>query len=167
MKTKILLIIAVLYIFTSACSKEDATGTDKQLYDMALVTNGFTWYKNSESYLPKSQGSGHNQAFLRTRYNDLAATQLDSNGKVNPDAVFPNGSLIVKELYNSDKTLDQYAILYKQSNHIDADANGWVWGYVSASGKVAEPAEKKGQACTSCHLQTGHIDYLLMNKYFP
>ncbi|MCG9911055.1 MAG: cytochrome P460 family protein [Flavobacteriales bacterium] len=148
-----------------SCKK--AKGTDKELFDMATETGGFTWYKNSDILLDKSSGSGHPQPFLRTRYNAIAATQLDADGKVIPGSLFPEGSLVVKELINNSSAVDRYAILYKNASSHDADANGWVWGYINADGIVAEPASNQGAACISCHLQDEHIDYMLMNKYFP
>ena len=152
----------------SSCKKEDEPkGTDLELYEMAKVTEGFTWYMLSDGLLDKSAGSGHNYPFLRTRYNTEAATQLDPDGKIKPGASFPEGSLVVKELYNDGSTLGRYAILYKDSGNADADANGWVWGYIDANGSVAEPASKKGTSCIGCHTQDGGIDYMLMNKFFP
>jgi hypothetical protein len=117
--------------------------------------------------LSKSSGSGHPQTSLRTKYNKIAATKLDASGKIITNASFPEGSLIVKELYENSNSLSRYAILYKKSDSPFADAKGWVWGYINANGKVAEPASNKGKACISCHTQSDHIDYMLMNKYFP
>jgi hypothetical protein len=156
-----------IFIF-NACKKEkEAIGTDKELFDMSKNTTGFVWYKNSSALLNKSSGSGHPQAFLRTRYNSIAAGKLDSSGKIQTGITFPEGSLIVKELHDNSTTLGRYAILYKQSSSADADARGWVWGYINADGTVAEPASKKGTSCISCHSQADNIDYMLMNKYFP
>ena len=167
-KTSALSICLALIWTLNACQKDkEATGTDKELYDMALVNSGFTWFKNSNALLNKSAGSGHSQPFLRTRYNTLAATKLDSMGKILPGAVFPEGSLIVKELHTNGPTLDRYAILYKNSGSAEADAKGWVWGYINADGTVAEKASNKGTACISCHSQADNIDYMLMNKYYP
>jgi len=162
----------VLSIVISSCKKEDAVidttdKTDKELYDMAKVTSGFTWFKNSDILLERSSASGHSQPFLRTRYNTIAATMLNANGKIIEGSTFPEGSLIVKELYTNISTLDQYAILFKQSAHKNADAKGWVWGYIKADGEVLYLSSNKGASCTSCHSETGNIDYMLMNKYFP
>ena len=167
---KILLFVGLIsFLFTSqSCKKDDeAQGTDKELYDMAQNTAGFTWYKNSGNLLDKSSGSGHSQPYLRTRYNSIAAAKLDSVGKVMEGTFFPEGSLVVKELYSNSTTLDRYAILYKQSGNTDTDANGWVWGYINADGTVSAPASEKGSSCTGCHSQDGNIDYMLMNKFFP
>ena len=168
---RIALVLSILFIglfIISSCNKDDeATGTDKELYEMAKVTTGFTWYKFSDAKLDRSAASGHPQPFLRTRYNSVAATQLDSIGKIKTDAVFPEGSLVVKELFDNSTTIGRYAVLYKNSSNEDADANGWVWGYIDADGSVAEPASKKGSGCSGCHSQAGNIEYMLMNVYFP
>jgi len=167
-KLQIIIIVAMCFgsIWTISSCKKEAKGTDKELYDMAKETAGFTWFKNSNALLNKSSGSGHSQAFLRTRYNAIAATQLDSSGRIKAGAVFPEGSLIVKELNENASTLSRYAVLYKKQSSADADAKGWVWGYINANGTMAESASKKGSACISCHSQANHIDYMLMNKYF-
>ncbi len=168
-KTSILLstfAVTLLVLGMAACKKE-ATGTDLELLNKAKTTAGFVWYKNTDALLPRSSGSGHSEAFLRTRYNVTAAASLDSTFKISSGTSFAEGSLIVKELHTDANTLSRYAVLYKQSTHPDADANGWVWGYIDADGKVAEPAANKGSACRNCHLQADNIDYMLMNKYFP
>ncbi|MFN5418330.1 MAG: cytochrome P460 family protein [Flavobacteriia bacterium] len=156
------------FVFILSCKKDTTlSGTDAELYEKSKSTAGFTYFKNSDELLDKSSGTGHSHPFLRTRYNATAATKLDSNGKIIEGAVFPEGSLIVKELFENATTLDRYAILYKNSTSPDADAKGWVWGYIEADGKVAEPASNKGASCINCHTQSGSIDYMLMNKYFP
>lgn len=161
-------ILAVL-ISVNGCKKEEtAKGTDRELYEMSLETVGFVWYKNSDVLLPKSNITGHQQSLLRTRYNGVASQALEADGKVKTGIIFPEGSLIVKELYNNSTDLSLYAIMYKKYNHPDADATGWVWGYVGADGTVGgEPASKKGSGCRGCHSQSGNIDLSLMNVAFP
>lgn len=155
----------IIFLFNSC--KKIKKDTDKELFEMAKETSGFTWYKNSSTLLNRSSGSGHPQAYLRTKFNSIAAAKLDSSGKIQVGVTFPEGSLIVKELYENTSTLSQYAILYKKSESSDADAKGWVWGYIGSEGKVVEPASNKGSSCISCHSQIDNIDYMLMNKYFP
>lgn len=173
MNNKIKSCIGIFFILTfiwtiSACKKvSPATGTDKELFDLSKDTIGFFWYKNSNSVLKKSSGSAHSQPFLRTRYNSIAAAMLDSSGRIKNGVLFPEGSLIVKELFNDQTTIGRYAILYKKQGSVDADANGWIWGYINTDGTVADPASDKGSSCKGCHSQTGSIDYMLMNKYFP
>jgi hypothetical protein len=159
--------LAGIWAFHS-CEKETETiGTDESLYKMALSTSGFTWYNNSNALLNKSSGSAHVYPLLKTRYNAVAAAKLDANGKIMAGTTFQEGSLIVKELFENPTTLRRYAILYKNSKSADADTKGWVWGYINADGTVVDAASRKGASCISCHSQTGNIDYMLMNKFFP
>lgn len=166
----LMLPLALLAFTFNSCKKDkndEPESIDTELYNLAKETSGFVWYKNSSAFLNKSSGSGHSQPLLRTRYNATAATKLDSVGKVMTGAAFPEGSLIVKELNNDVSTLARYAILYKKSGDPNADAKGWIWGYVNADGSVAAKASDKGSSCTGCHSQTDNIDYMLMNKFFP
>ena len=158
----------LLIMLFAACKKDKAgKDIDTELFDMAKETSGFVWYKNSDSLLPISSGSGHAFPFLRTRFNSIAASQLDGSGKVNSGASFPEGSVIVKELYSSQTSLSRYAVLYKKAENPNADVNGWVWGYINSDGSVASSATGKGSNCISCHSQAGNIDYMLINAYFP
>lgn len=161
-------ILFCLSLFFVSCKNEKVPNElDISLYNMSVKTTGFTWFKLSDMNLDKSSGSGHNFPFLRTRFNDIASTQLDVNGKVNDGIVFPEGSLIVKELINEDLEIERYAILYKESSNNYADANGWVWGYINSDKTIESSALDKGASCISCHQQAGNIDQVLMNKFFP
>ena len=165
-----IIIFSVITLFTVSfsCTKEEkeTDNTDAKLFDLAKKTDGFVWYKNNSELLTKSTGSAHAYPYLRTRYNSQATTMLTEDRKVKENAQFPEGSLIVKELLDDNSQLARYAILYKNSNNANADAKGWVWGYIDADGKVADPASNKGKSCINCHLQSDNIDYMLMNKFF-
>ena len=96
--------IAVLFFMLCAgllmqCKKE-ATGLDKELLDRSKATTGFTYYKNDNTIKASSPQSAHN-AFFRVRFNAIAQAALTDNGKLPVDSVFPEGSLIVKELYDT------------------------------------------------------------------
>jgi hypothetical protein len=167
-KVPILFCVVCIFSLIASCKRDTVEKElDQQLYEMAKNTDGFRWYKNSNALLDMSNGSGHSQPYLKTRYNSIAAKSLDNNGKINSNAVFEDGSVIVKELYSNTTTLYRYAVLYKKPDLPEADANGWVWGYINADGNVAVSAKEKGSACINCHLQSENIDYMLMNKYFP
>ncbi len=161
------LIPAIALLIVGACKKRESKNADKELYNIAKSCEGYTWFKNDRALLNKSSGSGHPQPFLVTRYNSIAAGQLTADAQIKAGASFPEGSVVVKELYENSGKLKRYAILYKKPSHPFADNNGWVWGYINADGSSAEPSSNKGKACIGCHTQTGNIDYMLMNKYFP
>jgi len=159
--------VTILISLFSCTKDKPPSGIDAAMYQEAIENDGFTWYKLTDVLLDKSVGSGHPQPYLRTRFNGIAASQLDGNGKVLDNIPFPEGSLIVKELYDNPQALFRYAMLLKASNNEFADNNGWVWGYINEDGNVAIPAEEKGAQCINCHSQQGNIDGTLMNKFFP
>lgn len=168
LRISIISTIGLLFVFFISCKKDEkASATDVELYNMAKETADFVWYKNSDALLPRSDLSGHSETYLRTRYNSIAAAMLDGAGKVQSAIVFPEGSIIVKELRNSIASISKYAILYKESAHKYADSDGWVWGYLKADGTVAEPSSNKGSACRACHNHAGNVDHTLMNVAFP
>src|SRR6187455_1849207 len=103
------IVIAALFVLVACTHEETEDTADAELLELAMDDEDNTWYKESDVLLPKSPDSGHAQALLRTRYNSLAATVLDTNGQVLPDTTFPNGSVIVKELFDDANTLAQYA----------------------------------------------------------
>ena len=170
-KTILLLFtIATILLIIQACKKEDLPdkdSIDEEVFNFTKETSGYVWYKNSDQLLQKGNSTGHQEAFLRTKFNAIAATMLNDTFKVKENAIFPDGSVIIKELHSSMSQLSTYAIMYKNSSSVYADATGWVWGYYRPGGEVRQSAENKGIECRSCHLQNGNIDLTLMNKDHP
>ncbi len=161
------------FIFFAGCKEEDSlttpktsatTTTEAQLYMLGKNSAGFTFYKNSTDTLTKGGNSAHPDPKLRTRYNSIAAKFLDANGKVKAGTVFPDSSLIVKELFTGT-TLTTYVFLFKKKGDTSADANGWVWAETNQSGSTVYPIGNKGAGCIGCH-STG-IDYTRMNDAQP
>lgn len=150
---------------TSPTTSASVTVTDDQLAILAQQSAGQVYYKNSSAVLNTADASGHSEKTLRTRYNAKAATQLDANGKVKASPVFPDSSLITKELYNTDGTVAKYAIMFKLRGAKNADAAGWVWGYVTNTGSVVAPSSSKGAGCTGCHASA--FDFTRMNDTHP
>ena len=160
--------MALLVGFSSCNKAKNLHEDDKEMKDAAISTDGFSWYKNSDDILAKSEGSGHSYPYLRTRYNSTASSVLTADGKVEDGATFPEGSVIVKEFYLDDmSTLDRYAVMYKKASSENADDAGWLWAYVEADESIAYSSTEKGGSCMGCHNQTGAVDGTLMNLYFP
>jgi hypothetical protein len=167
-KTIFLFIISSLIILITACKYDNVEGRfETEIFTKAKSTDGYVWFKYSNVSLQKSSGSGHTQPLLKTRYNKVAAGQLDSLGRIKVGASFPEESMIVKELLGSNGNLELYAVLYKNSKHPSADAKGWVWGYYNPDGTVSISSALKGKNCIGCHSQPGNEEYMLMNKYYP
>jgi len=139
--------------------------TDAQLRALATASAGWTHYKNRPiDTLPRAGGSGHAESRLLTRFNAVAATQLDGAGKVRTAASFPDSSLIVKELYTGS-VITTLAVMMKLRGSPNASAGGWVWGYFDGAGNVRIAAANRGAACAGCH--SVGIDYTRMNDSHP
>lgn len=156
----------LLFVAAVACSDSsagpDTDLTDADVSSLARSTGPWTFYKNRADTLLRSQVSGHSEARLRTRYNSIAATQLDANGKVRTGASFPDSSMIVKELIVGNK-LERFTVMLKR-NSTNAGA-GWLWAEYAPDGTALVSLMAKGRACTGCHV-TG-IDYTRMNDGHP
>jgi hypothetical protein len=138
--------------------------TDAAVSALARVGNGWTYYKNRPDTLLRSQGSGHAEARLRTRFNAIAASQLDAAGKVKAGASFPDSSLIVKELIIGG-ALNRYAVMMKLRGSVNASPGGWLWAYYAPDGSTQIGIAGKGAGCASCHALG--IDYVRMNDSHP
>jgi hypothetical protein len=163
----LVLALAALPFAWSACTHEGPEPMDMELLRRAMALGPRQWYGNTPELRPRSEGSGHPEAFLRTRYDPIAMHDVDSAGHVLPGAVFDDGALIVKELYDSPGHLYRYAIMYKKPGNGNADSDGWIWCEARPGGEVTTPASEQGSACRSCHGQGGNIDHTLMNVAFP
>jgi hypothetical protein len=167
MKIKTALFLCFFWLILSCAKDKTPEPTDAQLVKLVFETASFRYYKDNDSLYAKTSGSGHNFPFLKTKYNTIAASQLDSEGNLLSNATFPEESFIVKELYSDSTTIDVYAVMYKNSGNANADANGWIWAYVNADKSIGFESSRKGVGCISCHSQTGNLDYMLMNKFYP
>jgi len=152
MKTKTIAISMLLVasaVMLTQCKKE-VTGADKTLFEKSNTTTGFTYYKNNTAILPSSNLGGHNKPY-RVRYNAIAQAALTDNGKLPAGGSFPDGSLIVKEVYDAGgNTLQILAVMEKAPGNSAAGA-GWLWAEYSPDGKEVISVADKGQACISCH----------------
>ena len=129
-------------------------------------SNAVTWlyFKNSPALIARASTSPHPETTIRVRYNPFAATQLDATGKVKAGAVFPDSSIIVKELYNGT-TLSTIAVMMKLTGSQSAGFGGWIWAVYGADGSVQYSTAGRGGACSSCH--SSGIDYTRMNDSHP
>lgn len=132
-----------------------------------LIQNGVTWsyFKNSPVAITRASTSPHPEKFVRVRYNTFAATQLDASGRVKANAVFPDSSVIVKELSEDGSTILTFAVMMKLNGSSSAGFGGWIWAEYTPAGTVRYSTTGRGGACSSCHSQG--IDYTRMNDTHP
>ena len=146
-------------IFYSSCAQEKADEAvpssmssipDGQLYSMALGS-GFTFYKNNPDTLPFTPGGGGHGGFVRIKFNAIAKSALGSDGKLPIGQIFPEGSFIVKEIYQQKGgLLFRIAVMYKTNKDLN-QGSSWVWAEYNADGSNVSGVSNKGSACISCH----------------
>ena len=142
-------LLAASILLLTQC-KKNAEGADKVLFDKSNTTSGFTYYKGNTAVLPSSNLGGHNKPF-RVRYNTIAQAAMTDNGKLPAGGSFPDGSLIVKEIFDGGgNKLELLAIMEKATTNSAAGA-GWLWAEYDPESKVVISVDDKGKACTSCH----------------
>lgn len=162
MKTQILnglfFLIIVSSIFYS-CAKDVGVNpllaySDKALFDSCRNVSAFTYYKNNATTVYSGANGPHGP--FKLKFNKVAVTALTDNGKLPVGQVFPNGSLIVKEIQSSGL----YALMYKRSG-------AWLWAEINADGSVAYSVNKDaGAGCISCHNQAGQRDLVVSFNFY-
>lgn len=148
----------------SGCKKEKKTDKDIELFEESSATSGYTYYNQDATIRTSSNPSAHNPYF-RVRFNSVANTALTDNGKLPQGGSFPDGSIVVKELYDSPTGgIKLYAIM-KKEDHPDAGA-GWLWAEYEDDGKVVYSVSNGGDGCTGCH-SADDRDYVRIFELFP
>ncbi len=164
-KSSLFLFSLLTLTLFSACKKDrSVSGFDAELFEKAQRKDGFVFYNLSTEYLNTPKQAGHKSIYLRTKYNDLASSILNENGGIIDGINFPDGSLIVNEMYTIKGEPDKYAVLFKDPKNDYADQNGWVWSYFNADKTIIEPTSRKGTSCIACHSKGNN--YMLMPNYF-
>ena len=102
-------------------------------------------------------GRSPHGALLITYVNDTARTALTRRTGPFPAGPLPAGSIIVKENYTPDRTLDAVTVMYKSAGY-NPDHGDWYWLKRAANGNV--DAEGKVAGCQNCHSAAAR-DYVL------
>jgi hypothetical protein len=167
--------LVIAGIFSEACKKKAPSSpaqvaiTDDALFDKAFET-GYTFYMGNSDTLGYTPLGGGHSGLIRVRFNAIAQSALGTDGRLPSGAVFPSGSLVVKELYQQrGGPLYAIAIMLKSPSDPNA-ASGWVWGEYYADRRKVAPVANKGSQCVGCHSITatnspvpddsGHRDFV-------
>ena len=144
---------SVLFLCFSCTKDKIDIDEDRMLFE-GVMASGFQYYQNGNK-LPGVAPSPHGN--FRLRFNEIAAAVLDSSGELPGGTEFPQGSIIVKEVY-SGNNLDVYAVIKKESSNAVA-AKGWIWAELNPDGTTHYSAGNKGQGCTGCHSGAPNRDF--------
>ena len=151
----IFLLLAVAIIIDS-CRKKDALPevavvipqttpefSDTTLFDLIADTLGRKFYKNNTDVFLPAGGSPHGN--FRFWFNPKAQTALDTSGKLPISGVFPDSSLLMKEVRVSlSDPVTVFAVMYKLKGN-------WKWAEYGPSGNVLYSIKADPNACVSCH----------------
>ena len=133
--------IALLVIYS--CAKKRV---NQDLFKESTSTD-LVFYKNKDTIYAPAGTSPHGP--FKLKFNSTAASAFGPDGKLPVGESFPEGSLIVKELYtNNAKTL--YAVMKKDRKSKFA-SNKWVWAEYELNGDVKINVSREGKDCVSCH----------------
>jgi hypothetical protein len=151
--------ILTVYIFSSCAShKEEGVAiSDATLFNLLQNTSSFTYFRNNSDTLATDPSSEHG-TFMRVRFNPKAISAMDDSVKSLNEAIFPDESMIVKEVYyQRGGPLIEYVVMYKLRNAANSSYS-WVWSEMNPSGEVIYSSARKGDRCLSCHLTSSNSD---------
>jgi Cytochrome P460 len=156
-------ILFIMITIISACSKplEQSTSAIK----VSEIKGDVVWERISEeanyetySYWPDHEGIQPGQSphgsYHRIFINKVLAEALPSKGMV-----LPEGSIIVKENLDSEKSLDALTVMVKVKD-FNPDAGDWFWAKYTPEGEVL--AEGTPGGCISCHEGMDENDYIIV-----
>ena len=114
------------------------------------------WPGKGEHY----PGGAPHGATLTTYLNATAAHALDQGA-----ASMPAGSIIVKENYMPDGTLDAVTTMYKVTGY-NPDAGDWHWVKYHPDGTVFADGMAQGMVpgCIACHTGKADNDYIFTSN---
>ncbi len=140
-------LLSALLVTVQSCKK--TTQEDTDLYNEIVSNTGYTYYVGTPGIKASSGNSPH--GFERIRFNSIAQAALDSNGKLPAATSFPDGAIIVKDIYSSASgSINLYAVMKKAANN-SAAGHGYLWAEFETDGKTVVSISKKGSSCTGCH----------------
>lgn len=140
----ILLFVAVMLVAILSCKKKR---TNQDLYE-ETNSSDLIFYKNKDTIYAPAGTSPHGH--FKLKFNQTAANALGADGKLPVGETFPEGSLIVKEIYNNG-TKSLYAVMKKDRKSKFA-SNKWVWAEYELNGDVKIDVSRTGKDCVDCHL---------------
>lgn len=146
------LIIIVSFIYS--CTKDvgalpaGPVFNDSTLFVLASSPSGkFTW-KNSTNDSVFTSAAAHSSVPYKLLMNKKAKDVCTDNGKLPVNAIFPDSSMLVKQIYNAGQTqINQYVVMYKLNGN-------WKWAKYSPGGSTIFSINQDASVCIGCHTST-------------
>lgn len=158
--TKLLSLIAFVALISCTSKKQEGVlVSDESIWSIARTVSSFSYLHNRTDTLvadPATNGSHGN--FVRIRFNQKAISAMNDSLSGLSKTFFPNGSLILKEIYDqSGGSLLEYAVMYKSPEAANS-GSGWIWVEFNPNGIVEYSGIRKGDQCISCHARGNNAD---------
>jgi len=160
MKTNAIWLVMIILatVFIASCKdKEDEKAITDQVLIEKISESEYSYYSTDTI-----QARGPHVPFIMVRFNPTAKAVLNEDNKIELGQTFPEGSIIVKEIYNTKggDLVRQY-VMMKKPNDPNAATN-WIWSAYSASNAVEQSVTLKGVGCFECHSIAPHRDGVKM-----
>jgi len=149
-------VTAMGYIYLNLLEDPD----DTALFGWINSVQDYSFYKNNDAIIPASEETERaHDDFVRIKLNSKAVSVLDQNGKLPEGIVFPDSSIIVKEIYSDKNNAapDILAVMIKLTGDKNSGKD-WLWAEYTPSGETEYSVTKKGKVCIKCH--TPGSDYV-------
>ncbi|MEX0813981.1 MAG: cytochrome P460 family protein [Chitinophagales bacterium] len=158
-KIWVLFTLVSFLVIIEACKKDEVPEgalNDKDLFNLIEKQN-YSFYKGNDSRLPGANPNAHG-SHIRTLFNPIAQSALDSNGVLPSNATFPDSSIVLKEVFDGENgPFKLYAVMMKLPNHPN-QSGGWIWSEYEEDGKTIISIADKGNQCLSCHSAVDNRD---------
>ncbi len=150
---KYLITFFILVIILISCTKKVGKNPETAYSNFALFdsinASGFTYYKNDpNTFLPGTNGP---HGPYKLRFNKIGFNALTDNGELPAGGKMPDGSFIVKDVYDGNNNIKYYAFMYKRSG-------SWIWGEIKPNKEVLYSVYRNPFTCINCHSQAGNRD---------
>jgi len=157
---KIIPVSIILLCVLISCTKDQGRNPSLAYTDFALADSCaqsyHKYYKNDVTTLLSGAHGPHGT--FKLRFNPIAFKALTDNGKLHLGNSFPEGSLIIKDIY-SGGTLNLYALMYKKSGT-------WLWAEIEPGGSIHHSITSAESICTGCHSQSGNRDFAVSFNFY-
>ncbi|PBQ33882.1 hypothetical protein CNR22_19530 [Sphingobacteriaceae bacterium] len=142
------------------CTKDQGKNPSLAYTDYALLDsckqNRHYYYKDDATTLLSGAHGPHGT--FKLRFNTIAYRALTDKGTLPVGNVFPDGSLIIKDIY-SGGALNLYALMYKRSGT-------WLWAEIEPGGNIHHSINSAESICTGCHSQSGNRDLAVSFNFY-
>jgi hypothetical protein len=142
--TCVLCLLTVMSIAIYGCAKKKTT---EKIYSESTSTSLYL-YKGKDTIYHPAGTSPHGNFNLN--FNQTPHDAFGVDGKLPVGQTFPEGSLIVKEIYDANNQLIVYAVMKKDRKSKFAN-HKWIWAEYNADGSSKVSIAREGKDCVDCH----------------